>query len=145
MAQTQGWQRDKAQARRNLLKELAKFSEIKKNRLTVVFDGKPDDSFPDGASFQGVKVFYSKFGSNADERIKSFVETAKERKTLFVVTSDIELSNHVRSNGVKVIRSDEFRATMDEKFYQPKSVASPSVKPEELGSWMRYFGVDEND
>src|SRR4051794_18717542 len=66
MAQRVGWHRDKPGARRDLLKELARFALSKGVRVTVVFDGAPEQHFPDGASYRGVRVFYAERGSNAD-------------------------------------------------------------------------------
>src|SRR5215212_5031326 len=88
MAQRVGWHRDKRQARRRLMDELAQFAITGRVRVTVVFDGAPEQHFADGASYKGVRVFYAERNSNADERIKQMVEKARERHTLIVVTSD---------------------------------------------------------
>src|SRR5438874_13716599 len=88
MAQRVGWHRDKAGARRRLLGELARFARASGVTVEAVFDEAPDEFFPDGSSFMGVRVFYAARGSNADERIKQLVESARVRRTLKVVTSD---------------------------------------------------------
>jgi len=54
IGQRVGWHRDKPRSRRRLLEELARFFRVKKTRITVVFDGAPDQSFPDGSSYCGV-------------------------------------------------------------------------------------------
>ena len=70
MAQRVGWHSDKPKARRRLMDDLAQFAQGKGVRVSVVFDGAPEQHFADGASYKGVRLFYSERGSNADERIK---------------------------------------------------------------------------
>src|SRR5919199_371711 len=112
MAQRVGWHRDKRAARRGLLEELAQFAAARRVRVAVVFDGAPDEFFPDGASYRGVRVHYAARGSDADERIKALVEAARERRKLRVVTSDRALADYVRRCGVRVVAAGEFRRQM---------------------------------
>jgi predicted RNA-binding protein with PIN domain len=145
------WFHDKPGARRQFLKDLARLAKVKKLRLTVVFDGAPDQSFPDGASYRGVKVFYARQGSDADTRITEMVEAEHNRKNLIVVTSDRKLTDRVRVCGVQVMRAGEFQILLDEasaSVYSSGSSGNPtasSLKEEEEEDWMRYFGVDEDD
>ncbi len=149
MAQRVGWHRDKPGARRLLLDELARFAQVKKARVTVVFDGAPEQHFADGASYRGVVVFYAERASNADERIKRLVEEARERRTLIVVTSDRALAGYVRRCGAQVLRSGDFRRRMEEALAEtgqaPEHEARKGVAAEELDGWMRYFGVGPED
>ena len=146
MAQRVGWHRDKPKARRRLMDELAKFMGAKRVRVAVVFDGAPDQHFADGASYKGVRLFYSERGSNADERIKRMVEESRERRTLIVVTSDRALSDYVRRCGAVVVRSGEFRKKMEEAAagIVDRNEDEPAVNGE-LDQWMRYFGVAPED
>lgn len=146
MAQRVGWHRDKPGARRRLLEELARLARASGLTIEAVFDGAPDDFFPDGSSFMGVRVFYAERGSNADERIKALVEASRERRTLKVVTSDRALGDYVRRCGVEVIRSGEFRRRLDaEGESVEESERSAGVKASEMGEWMYYFGVSPED
>lgn len=147
MAQRVGWHRNKPGARRLLMDELADFVRAKGSTVAVVFDGAPEQHFPDGASYKGVKVFYSERGSNADERIKRFVDTARERRTLMVVTSDRELASYVRRCGAQVIRSGDFRKRMEEVAMARASstLEEESTRQDEVPDWMRYFGVGPED
>src|SRR5215212_7259326 len=113
MGQRVGWHRDKAGARRRLLGELSRFARAAGVSVEVVFDGAPEEFFPDGSYFMGVRVFYAERGRDADSRIKDLVESARERRTLKVVTSDRALADYVRRCGVEVIRSGEFRRRLD--------------------------------
>ncbi|MBV9210940.1 MAG: NYN domain-containing protein [Acidobacteria bacterium] len=148
MAQRVGWHKDKPRARRRLLDEVAAFAAAKRARVTVVFDGAPEQHFADGASYRGVRVFYAERGSNADERIKKLVEASRERRTLVVVTSDRDLAAYVRNCGAQVIRSGDFRKRMQAETLDTTSASSESanaIPQQELPDWMRYFGVDPED
>src|SRR3989440_9552578 len=129
MGQRVGWHRDKAGARRRLLGELARFARGAGVTVEAVFDGAPDEFFPDGSEFMGVRVFYAARGSNADERIKELVESSRERRTLKVVTSDRALAEYVRRCGVEVIRSGEFRRRLDAEVAASKEAASKESEP----------------
>ncbi len=144
MGQRVGWHRDKTAARDQLLQDLAQFARRKKTRIAVVFDGQPAVNIADGSSWRGVKVYYARYGSDADHRILEFVEQERNRKALTVITSDLQLLNRVRAWGVRVIRSGEFRRLLEEPSSEPAE-AAPQVRQEEVGHWMRYFGVDESD
>jgi predicted RNA-binding protein with PIN domain len=148
MGQRVGWHRDKPHARRTLLDELAEFARTRRARVTVVFDGAPEQHFADGASYRGVRIFYAERGSNADERIKRLVEAERERRTLLVITSDRELASYVRRCGAQVIRSGDFRRRMEEAAMMTEQAApenSHGLAHEELPEWMRYFGVSPED
>ncbi len=149
MGQRVGWHRDKPGARRRLLGELARFAREAGVTVEAVFDGAPDEFFPDGSYFMGVRVFYAERGSDADSRIKGLVEASRERRTLKVVTSDRALADYVRLCGAQVIRSGEFRkrldATDDAAARRPEHDPRGGVKESELGEWMYYFGADPED
>lgn len=149
MGQRVGWHRDRVRARRELLEELARFAARKKVRVAVVFDGAPDENFADGSSYRGVRVHYAARGSNADERIKTLVETSRERRTLIVVTSDRALAEYVRRCGAQHLRAGEFRRRMEETEAARAADAdadadAPPVE-ESTERWMRYFGVAPED
>jgi predicted RNA-binding protein with PIN domain len=149
MAQRVGWHRDKPGAQRALLDELAQFASARRVTVTVVFDGAPLRHFADGARYRGVRVFYAERGSNADERIKWLVENSRERRTLLVITSDRALADYVRRCGAQVIRSGEFRQRLEEtaraSHPTPGLETGEPVNDQNLGQWMRYFGVAPED
>jgi predicted RNA-binding protein with PIN domain len=116
MGQTPGWHRDKPAARRKLLGQLAAFARLNSEQISVVFDGKPDESIPDGSAYHGVRVLYATKGSDADARIKRLVESSQDRQHIVVVTSDRRLALAVRSRGASSMRSGQFRRLMEETF-----------------------------
>src|SRR5947209_5278951 len=142
MAQRVGWHKNKAAARRRLLEEVVRFARAAGVTAEVVFDGAPDEFFPDGSDFMGVRVFYAERGRDADARIKQLVEASRERRTLKVVTSDRALADYVRRCGAGVVRSGEFRRRLDAAAAgaeESESEARAGVKESELGEWMYYF------
>lgn len=146
MAQRVGWHRDKPAARRRLMDELARFAEARRVRVSVVFDGRPEEFFQDGSSYKGVRIFYAERGSNADERIKQMVESSRERRTLIVVTSDRALDAYVRRCGAQTLRSGQFRRRLDEAATEEIKVEEKNgIESDELKGWLRYFGVEENE
>jgi predicted RNA-binding protein with PIN domain len=135
------------------MKDLARLARTKKLRLNVVFDGAPDAQFPDGSSYRGVRIYYSRPGSDADTRIIEMVEAERNKKSLVIVTSDRKLTSRVRACGARVMRSGEFRRTLDETIESSADQApgrdsnpdTPGIKDDELDEWLRYFGVEESD
>ena len=153
MGQRVGWHRDKPAARRRLLDDVARYAAVKRVRVAVVFDGAPEEFFPEGASYKGVRVMYARRGADADARIKEIVEAERERRTLVVVTSDRALADYVRRCGVRVVRAGEFRRQVDEVVNDAGGApggsehapGAESVTEENLPGWMRYFGVAPED
>lgn len=113
MGQRVGWHKDRVGARRRLIDELARFARSEGVPVEVVFDGAPDERFPEGSTAMGVRVFYAARGSDADTRIKHLVERSPERHSLVVVTSDRELADRVGRLGARVIRSGELRRRLE--------------------------------
>jgi predicted RNA-binding protein with PIN domain len=146
MGQTPGWHRDKSRAKRLLLEKLAAFARLKKVRVTVVFDGGPDSTFPDGSAFHGVKILYAERGSDADTRIKGLVEASTDPRGLTVVTSDRHLGFLVRSRGALVIRSGEFRTQVERLLEStPNPEDGEQFEVGDINSWLRYFGSLPHD
>src|SRR5215469_6418283 len=113
MGQTPGWHRDKPRARIDLLKRVAAFARLRGARVMIVFDGAPDDEFPEGSAFKGVKVLYARRGSNADDRIVELVEASQDPRGITIVTSDRQLGTRVRQRGAIVLRSGAFRKQLE--------------------------------
>jgi len=146
MGQTPGWHRDKARARVDLLKRLAAFARLRSARVTVVFDGAPDQEFPEGSAFKGIKILYARRGSNADDRIVELVESSTDPRGITIVTSDRQLGLRVRSSRAKVLRSGEFRSQMDGAVDSRREPAEePEPNSQDLAGWLRYFGAEPDE
>src|SRR5262249_36604077 len=146
MGQTPGWHRDKPRARLELLKRVAAFARLRGARVTIVFDGAPDQEFPEGSAFKGVKMLYARRGSNADDRIIELVESSRDPRGITVVTSDRQLSVRVHQGGANVSRSGAFRKQMESIADSHQSSAA-EAEPDaaDLEGWLRYFGADPDD
>lgn len=141
MGQRPGWHRDKANARRQLVEQLAEFARLKKTRVTVVFDGAPDRLLPEAVAFRGVKVLYAEPGSDADTRIERLVDSSPHARGLTVVTSDSRLAFAVRARGARVVRSGEFRRQMAETLAaRPATHDGELTEVGNVNEWLRYFG-----
>jgi predicted RNA-binding protein with PIN domain len=127
------------------MQDLARLARTKKLRLNVVFDGAPDPQFPDGSSYRGVGIFYSRQGSDADTRITEMVEAERNKKSLVVVTSDRKLTSRVRACGARVMRSGKFREMLDAAGAPGAPDEETGIKNDEMEKWLRYFGVEESD
>ncbi len=135
-----------AKTRKGLLEQVSQFAQVERVKVSVVFDGAEDQSFPDGARFKGINVFYSQGFLNADERIKKFVDSAKDRRNLIVVTSDNALANFCRARGAKIIRSPEFRAKIiNAENSRIDSLKQQGVKNDDISDWLQYFGIDDSN
>lgn len=146
MGQTPGWHRDKTAARHRLIEQVAEFARVRKARVTVVFDGEPDDRHPEASAHRGVKVFYAERGSNADRRIEKLVESSTDRRGITVVTSDRHLATIVRARGALVMKSGEFRRLVESAtLSRTRLEDGEQVEPGDLKEWLRYFGQEPFD
>lgn len=146
MGQTPGWHRDKSGSRVMLVKRIATFVRRRKARVAVVFDGAPDRELPEGSAYRGVKVFYANRGSTADERIIGMVESNSDPRGLTIVTSDRGLAVAVRSFGVRIVRSGEFRKLLESaELSAPDSEDVDDSGAGDTAYWLRYFGAHPDD
>jgi predicted RNA-binding protein with PIN domain len=140
MAQTVGWRQDKAGARRRLIRDLVRFVASQRVKLKVVFDGAPDEEFPEGIKYKGVHILYARPGSDADSRIMELVDKASHKRDLVVVTSDRALALFVTRQGARTMYSGQFRRLLDDSpklaSLMEKSGRGNSVDVEE---WLEFF------
>lgn len=140
MALSPGWHRDKAAARRKLIHDLARFVAARKAKVRVVFDGVPDDEFPEGRKFRSVLISYARPGSDADSRIKELIRKSSYKRDLLVISSDRSLGSFAKSYGAKVISAGEFRKALEEicagEAVPLKTLPEGTVNVEE---WMEFF------
>jgi predicted RNA-binding protein with PIN domain len=140
MAQTVGWHRDLAAARRGLIHDLVRFVAVQRVKLMVVFDGAPDEEFPDGRKYKGVQILYARPGSDADSRIKELASKASYKRDLVVVSSDRALASFVRGQGARVVSSGRFKSLLEDcdklATSMEKSGQGDRVDVEE---WLEFF------
>jgi predicted RNA-binding protein with PIN domain len=138
MAQIVGWHRDRAGARRRLIQDLVRFIAVQRVKLKVVFDGAPDEEFPEGLIYKSVRIMYARPGSDADSRIKELVSKASHKRDLVVVTSDRALSSFVKHQGARTMYSGQFRRLLEDSAKQAieKSGQGAAVDVDE---WLEFF------
>lgn len=86
-----------------------------KNKLTVVFDGYPNNQ--DGAVFSKTGLVFSK-SISADEKIKHIVEGSLNPKNLIVVSDDKEVRISSRMLRAKVMGVAEFLSLREKLHYR---------------------------
>lgn len=139
MAHLVGPYAEKGKARQQLLQELARFVSVHKVKLSVVFDGVPDDEYPEGMRYKSVRILYAKPGSDADTRIKDLVRRSSYKRDLVVVTSDKALGSKVSHYGAKVITARRFGTELAESAGK-KSEKPEQNSPVDVEEWLAYFG-----
>jgi len=103
--------RNLQEGREALLDRLAAYMEVKKHRITVVFDGMyAGDVLERRTTWRGINVIFSRHGESADDVIKRMVK--KEREKVVVVTSDREIAGFAYHRGAATISSPEFEHKM---------------------------------
>ena len=143
MGQRPGWHRDRRAAQRRVLSEIAELSRLQRIQMSVVFDGRPIDNFPDGSRYRGVNVYFARPGSSADDRIIELVEQFPNRHNLKVVTSDRALARRLEVEGVKTVKAGEIRRRLDALVVEvPETL---EVRDQEVPEWLRYFGVEADE
>ena len=80
-----------------------------RNRVTLVFDGRPGPVAPIQSS--AVQVVFS-MDRSADDRIRELVQQAKHVRQVIVVTDDRALQYSVRAAGARVLTVGEFLARL---------------------------------
>jgi predicted RNA-binding protein with PIN domain len=140
MAQTVEWRRDKAGARRRLIHDLVRFVAVRRVKLKVVFDGAPDEEFPEGLKYKGVRILYARPGSDADSRIMDLVGKSSHKRDLIVVSSDRALVSFANHQGGRTMSSGQFRRLLEDTAKvagsMEKSGRDESVDVEE---WLEFF------
>ena len=93
--------------------KLIRFIEVKrpqgsiKNKVTVVFDGKPGIAYAQNSAT--VEVLFSQ-NDSADDMMRTLVKRARHKKATVVVTDDKELRFSIRALGGAVMSVADFLA-----------------------------------
>ncbi|MEW6455840.1 MAG: NYN domain-containing protein [Acidobacteriota bacterium] len=140
---------EESDSRISLVRFLYKFYKIRKQRIIVVFDGRPTPQLlefhPEAVDF---KILFSKPGSNADGKIKEIIEKMDYLRNLTLVTSDRDLRDFGKRSRAKTISSYEFlkfvkrvlRETRNKEDDRKKEVR---LTPLEIEQWMKVFSKKE--
>lgn len=94
-------------SRELLVLKLSGYFQDKKDEVILFFDGYENDRIRGGK----IRIMYSN-KRPADLLIREKIEHTKNRKTLCVVSSDNEIRNFAKVCSCRVIKSEEFAATL---------------------------------
>jgi predicted RNA-binding protein with PIN domain len=117
-ARPDGWWRDRARARRQLVAEIAEGGpDLGAEQVTIVFDGRPTAT--ETAEFGArsmPEVRFAPGGPNAaDDAIAELVAAAPVPGDIVVVTSDATLATRVLGSGATVEGSGGFRRCLENR------------------------------
>ena len=105
-----GGHRDPA-LRSALVGRLQAFQRHSRTRVILVFDGTAPPDFPDPGKDK-FAVLFPPPGQSADALIVDYIERHRDRRNLFVVSSDREIRAVARQSGATSLRCEEFRQKM---------------------------------
>ena len=111
-------------ARLKLIHIIRKFQENKKNNVTIVFDGKPENGVQREDISEKFCIRYPLAGCSADDEIKRILNRFNYFKDVILVTSDRELRTFAKKKGAKIVKSIEF-------FFELKRISHIHGKKEE--------------
>jgi len=129
----------------SLIAKLLIFNKIEKTKMIVVFDGPPDpeitnQNFPDRA----LTILYPERGHNADGIIKDIISKRARERRFYVVSSDREIKDYARTNGIKPLSCEEFNKLLKAALKENKDLKEMDKEtrlpsPLEIDHWVDIF------
>jgi len=98
------------QERARFISQLSSYGRRKGHKMIIVFDGGPHE-WPFRENGKRVTVIYSGIHETADDYIKEYVETHRE-KDLLLVSSDSELNRWAERHNIPSIDSSSFHGLL---------------------------------
>ena len=120
-----------------LIEKLAAYRQIKRHKITIVFDGSQKYIFPDAqSSWKGVAIKFSRQGETADGLIRKMARQEGEKAV--VVSSDKEIIRFADAHGAATLESVAF----EEKLQMAEMAASGIAgEPDSGGGTRRANGT----
>jgi predicted RNA-binding protein with PIN domain len=128
-----------------LIALLNRFSTKARAQVEVYFDKAPIDSAR-SIKIGAIKVHFIRTGSSADaamiERIKKMGTSAQG---ITVVSSDHAIQNAALRMKIKVVTSEEFSVSIEEKLARAEGAGDQevSLSEDEISEWLRLFGKEK--
>lgn len=126
---------DKQFAREKLALMLERFFAGKKLKVSLHFDGFENEPI----RVSGIKIKYS-LNRSADEMIKKEIEKVKNQKSVFVVSSDLEILSYAKVCGCNVLKSEEFYRQMLSQNEKNKEEEKPTDF--DTKEFKKLFGIE---
>jgi predicted RNA-binding protein with PIN domain len=135
--------RDEA-AREKLTRLLARYQRAKNNSVIVVYDGPPPPGVREVTRIGGLTVIYAGPRSDADTRIRRILEESADPASFIVVSSDRQVYSFARWRGAEAMRVMRFYEEVRKAAEGDGggAIDEGSLSSEEIGEWMRFFGLD---
>jgi predicted RNA-binding protein with PIN domain len=128
-----------------LIALLNRFSTKARAQVEVYFDKAPIDSAR-SIKIGAIKVHFIRTGSSADaamiERIK---QMGTSPQGITVVSSDHAIQNAALRMKIKVVTSEEFSVSIEEKLARAEGAGDQevSLSEDEISEWLRLFGKEK--
>jgi len=129
-----------------LVRKLVAFRKFTGSRVVLVFDGRVSD---DLAALAGgeekFRVIQPPEGDSADDVIRGLIDRQKDRRRLFVVSSDREIRSYAREAGARPLTCRDFAAELKGALKERRALKEmdkpePRASAMELGLWLEVFG-----
>lgn len=136
---------DQSDSRILLVRLLYKFYKIRKQKIIVVFDGRPTNQLLKFHTEPGdFKILFARLGSNADNKIKEVMEKMDYLRNLTLVTSDRDLKDFGKKLGARTVSSYEFlkfvrRVLRKNRSLQDYGKKDVKLTPLEVEQWIKVF------
>ena len=128
------------------VRKLLAFRKFTGSRGSLVFDGRVSD---DLAALAGgeekFRVIQPPEGESADDVIRRLIDRQKDRRRLFVVSSDREIRSYAHKAGAQPLPCRDFAAMLKGALKERKTLKEmdkpePRASAMELGLWLDVFG-----
>ena len=129
----------------SLVAKLFVFNKIQKARIIVVFDGPPDPEISDQDFPERIlTVLYPDRGHSADTIIKDIISKRARERRFFVVSSDREIKDYARENGIRPLTCEEFDKQLKKALKENKNLKEMEKEtrlpsPLEIDHWIDIF------
>ena len=132
-------------AREKLISIVRSYQERKRNKIILVFDGKPQHGLLTQQITEKLTVIYPRMDATADDEIKRVFDTYNDYRNVLLVSSDRELKKFAKKKGAKTINSIEFFYALKRSFHitGKKEESHKRINMElsdgEIDQWMKIF------
>ena len=133
------------QSKYSLVAKLLIFNKIQKVKFILVFDGPPDPEIADqNFPARSLTVLYPDRGKNADGIIKDIISKRARERRFYVVSSDREIKDCARKNGIKPLSCEEFNKQLKVVLKENKDLKEMDKEahfpsPLEINHWVEIF------
>ena len=92
-----------------LIGQLYMFHAVERSKVHLVFDGPPVPSLEQtDRSKDPVRIYFPDYGQKADDIIKKIILKVTDKRRYYVVSSDRDIKDFARRNGLRVLTSPQF-------------------------------------